>query len=190
MLLLPKTVGPFTLLRRLGANGVAERYLGRFDARGGQPVVVRRVLPTVRHAPGGLAGLEARVRDLLGARHPSLVDVVDWVVDGEERFIVEDDVDGTDLEAVIDHCRMRGERPPVNVFLNIATQLCNGLEGLHGRAGRASGISNLLHLRLQPGAVRVTTEGKVRLGRYGLVRSPVGLPGAGATGRVGYLSRR
>ena len=25
MLLLPKTVGPFTLLRRLGADGVAER---------------------------------------------------------------------------------------------------------------------------------------------------------------------
>jgi hypothetical protein len=188
MLLLPKTVGPFTLLRRLGADGIAERYLGRFDARGGLPVIVRRVLPHVQHAPGGVAALESRVRDLLGAPHPFLVDVIDWVVDGEERFLVEAAEPGTDLEAVIDLCRKRGERPPVNVFLNLATQLCNGLEGLHGRAGRASGVPNLLHLGLQPAAVRITTEGKVRLGGFGLIRSPVGLPGGAGGGRVEYLS--
>ena len=45
MLLLPKTVGPFTLLRKLGTGGTSESYQGSLATEGGRKVVVRRILP-------------------------------------------------------------------------------------------------------------------------------------------------
>ena len=86
MMLLPKDVGPFTLVRKIGTGAVAESYLGRLHGEGDREVVVRRVLPYILRDPARLASTEARVRDLVGVRHPFLVQVLDWVEDGEERF--------------------------------------------------------------------------------------------------------
>ncbi|MBL8614205.1 MAG: protein kinase [Deltaproteobacteria bacterium] len=191
MLLLPRTVGPFTLLRRLGASGVAESYLGRLDQRGEEQVVVRRVLPVVLREAGRLEATEARVRDLCGVRHPFLAQVHEWVSDGTERFIVESHVEGVDLERVLRWSQGSGRGLPPNVFLNLATLICNALEAMHGRPAAASGQHHVLHLALCPAAVVITREGKVVLGNYGLVRSPSTLPygGAAAGGlRLEYLS--
>lgn len=192
MLLLPKTVGPFTLLRKLGTGGTSESYQGSLATEGGRKVVVRRILPYVLRDPARLALLEARVRDLLGVRHPFLVPVVDWVVDGDERFIVEEWVEGVDLDRVLTTCRSQGRPVPANVFLHLATQICNGLEALHGRPGRGSGSPNVLHLGLKPTSVFATREGKIILGGYGLARSPSALMTGGASApvptRMEYLS--
>jgi len=192
MLLLPKTVGPFTLTQKLGTGGVAESYQGTLDAQGGRQVVVRRILPYILRDASRLASAEARVRDLLGVRHPFLVQVLDWVADAGDRYIVEDWVDGVDLERVLNWCRSNRQRIPHNVFLNLATQVCNGLEALHGRPGKGSGSDNVLHLGLKPSAIFLTRDGKVMLGGYGLTRSPTSLPHGGASGpvpmRMEYLS--
>lgn len=191
-MLLPKDVGPFTLIRKIGTGAVAESYLGRLHGEGDREVVVRRVLPYILRDPPRLASTEARVRDLLGVRHPFLVPVLDWVEDGDERFIVEDRVTGVDLDRVLAWCRSQGVSLPHNVFLNIATQVCNGLEALHGRPGKGSGTDNVLHLGLRPGAILVTREGKVVLGGYGLTRSPTTLSHGGMSSpvpsRMEYLS--
>ncbi|MFT5683879.1 MAG: serine/threonine protein kinase, partial [Myxococcota bacterium] len=192
MMLLPKTVGPFTLIRKLGTGGVAESYHGILDEQGSQGVLVRRILPYVLHDPTRMASTEARVRDLLGVRHPFLVRVLDWVADGDDRFIVEDLVDGVSLERVLRWCRENDSPIPHNVYLNLATQICNGLEALHGRPGKGTGSGSVLHLALKPSAIQITREGKVVLGSYGLSRSPTVLSHGGMQNpvpvRVEYLS--
>lgn len=190
MMLLPKTIGPLTLQRKLGTGGVSERYLG--VTSDGRPVAVRRILPFVRRDPNRLASLEARVRDLQGIRHPFLVQVLDWIEHEDERFVVEEWVDGVDLERVVGWCRQQGRLIPHNVFLNLATQMCSALEVLHGRPGRGSGAENVLHLGLMPGHVFVTRDARVVVGGYALTRSPTALPQGGMAGpvptRMEYLS--
>ncbi len=192
MLLLPMTVGPFTLVRKLGTGGVSESYLGRLDADGGRPVVVRRILPYISRDPGRLASVEARVRDLVGLKHPFLVEVLDWVEDGDERFIIEAWVEGADLQRLLNAARAGARVLPPNVFLNIATQVCNGLEALHGRAGRGTGSSSVLHLGMKPDSIILTREGRALIGGYGLSRSPTALPhgamSAPVPTRMEYLS--
>jgi serine/threonine protein kinase len=190
MMLLPKTIGPLTLQRKLGTGGVSERYLGVTED--GQPVAVRRILPFVRRDANRLASLEARVRDLQGIKHPFLVQVLDWIEYEDERFVVEEWVDGVDLERIISWCRQQGRLIPHNVFLNLATQMCSALEVLHGRPGRGSGAENVLHLGLMPGHVFVTRDARVVVGGYALTRSPTALPQGGMAGpvptRMEYLS--
>ena len=190
MMLLPKKIGPLTLQRKLGAGGVSETYLGvtEDDRR----VAVRRILPFVRSDGRRLAQVEARVRDLLGIKHPFLVQALDWIETEDERFVVEQWVEGIDLERVIAWCRQHDKALPHNVFLNIATQVCSALEVLHGRPGKGTGAENVLHLGLQPGHVFVTPDSKVQVGGYSLVRSPTALPQGGIAGpvptRMEYLS--
>lgn len=190
MLLLPKKVGNYTLLRKLGTGGIAESYVGSHDAQSGRPVVVRRILPFVLRDPGRLSAIESRIDDLLGVRHPFLVHLAEHVVVGDDHFLVEEYVDGVTLDRVLAWCRQNQRPLPHNVFLNIATQVCNGLEALHGRPGKVSGAENVLHLALKPGAVFITRDGKVMVGSYGLTRSPTTLPqGGGAVpARLEYLS--
>ena len=191
MFLLPHSVGGYTLHRKLGTGGVAESYLGSHDG-GGKDVVVRRILPFVLRDPARLASIEARIRDLLGVRHPFLVHVIDYVTEGEDHFVVEEYVQGATLEQVLTWCRQTGHTLPHNVFLNIATQICNGLEALHGRGGKASGAEHVLHLSLKPGSIFLSAEGKVLVGGYGLTRSPTTHPQGGVAGpvpaRMEYLS--
>ncbi len=191
MFLLPHSVGGYSLTRKLGTGGVAESYLGTHEA-GGKPVVVRRILPFVLRDPARLSSIEARIRDLLGVRHPFLVHVIDHIAEGEDHFLVEEYVNGVTLEQVLNWCRQSGHVVPHNVFLNIATQICNGLEALHGRSGRGSSAEHVLHLSIKPGSIFLSPEGKVLLGGYGLTRSPTTYPQGGVAGpvpvRMEYLS--
>ncbi len=191
MFLLPHKVGSFTLHRKLGTGGIAEAYAGVNEVLA-KAVVVRRILPYVLREPARMASIDGRVKDLLGVRHPFLVHVVDHVVEGEEHFVVEEHIDGVTLEKVLNWCRQTSRHIPHNVYLNIATQVCNGLEALHGRQGKGTSAEHVLHLSLKPGAIFLTRDGKVVVGSYGLTRSPTALPHGGVTGpvptRMEYLS--
>ena len=120
MMLLPKTIGPVTLQLKLGTSGVSESYQGVMTTDG-RRVLVRRILPYLCKERGKIAGLEARVRDLLAVSHPLLVPLVDWVEVAEERLVVETWVEGLDLDRILSGCRAQGQHVPANVFLNLAT---------------------------------------------------------------------
>ena len=191
MLLLPKTLGPLTLTQKVGVGAIAETFEGSLTGPAPKPVRVRRILPAVLQDRARLTSVEARVGDLKGLKHPFLLSVLDWVEAGNERLVVEESTERISLDQVLQHARKHNRPLPENVFLNIAAQICNGLEALHGRPGRGTGAENVLHLGLRPAACWVDSEGKVLLGDCSLVRSPLSLPGA-ASGSLGiqleYLS--
>ena len=191
MMLLPKTIGPVTLQLKLGTSGVSESYQGVMTTDG-RRVLVRRILPYLCKERGKIAGLEARVRDLLAVSHPLLVPLVDWVEVAEERLVVETWVEGLDLDRILSGCRAQGQHVPANVFLNLATQLCSALEVLHGRPGKSTGAENLLHLGLQPAHLFATDQARVVLGGFALIRSPTALSQSGMSSpipqRLEYLS--
>ncbi len=178
-MLLPKKVGSFTLMRTLGADGLMESFVGILDDPAGKQMVARRVLPQVARDAQRLNELRVRVGDLRACKHPTLVPLLDFVeVDGE-HYILEDWVDTVTLRDMLTHHRAAGTALPHNVYLNLATQICNGLEALHGRPGSESGAANVLHMGISPEAVHVGHDGQVMIGAYGMVRSPTALPHTG-----------
>ncbi len=190
MMLLPKKAGPFTLMRRLGTDGVTEGYVAILDEPAGKQVAARRVLPYILEDGRRSAELEARVNDLQSVKHPVLVPILDYVAVGDDRYIIDEWVDAIELDRVINWCRENRESLPHNVYLNLATQICNGLEALHSRPGSDTGAEHVLHMALQPAAVFITGDGRVIVGNYGLARSPTATPHSAGTSisRMEYLS--
>jgi serine/threonine protein kinase len=193
MILLPRDVGPLTLIKKIGSGGVSESFAGTIRHENGEKedVVIRRVLPFIIEDLARLTSVEARVRDLIGVEHDGLIKTRQWLPIKNERFVIEDRLESVDLQRVISWCKEKKVKIPDAIFLNIASQICTSLEALHGRGGVATGCKNVLHLGLRPASVLIDRRGKITLGGYALTRSPSSLPG-GASGpvqlRIEYLS--
>ncbi len=178
-MLLPKKVGSFTLMRRLDGGLGGEAYLAELEEPAGKQVVARRVPRFVSRDPANRAFIESRGRDLMTVRHPTLVPVLDVTSAGDDLWVIEEWSETVSLRTVIRRSAREKLSMPHNVFLNIATQVCNGLEALHGRRAATTGEEHILHLAVSPDSVRIDRDGRVQLGRFGFTRSPLPNPGAG-----------
>ncbi len=188
---LPKKIGPITLMRRLGGDGATESYAGILDEPAGKAVHVRRVLPVVMADHRLSRAVRERVGDLTAIRHNALAPVHSAQEIQGELYVVSEAVDGISLSAVLAWCRANDTPLPHNIYLNLATQICNGLEALHGRPGKTSGAQHILHLGLSPDAITIDRTGRAIVGEYGLLRSPTAVPSASTQSTppgVEYLS--
>src|SRR5690606_32211308 len=99
----PRRLGPYEIVRRLGAGGMAEVHLAhRFGASGWQKTVALKLLrPELRGQPHFERLLISEAR--LGARfaHPGLVCVHDLGLADAIYYVCMDYVDGRDLAALM-----------------------------------------------------------------------------------------
>ena len=171
---LPRAVGPLTLLRKIETDTVAEIFQGTLDTLEGRPVLVRRMLPHVLRDPTRLRAIESRARDLMKVDDDRLLRTFHWVVEGTERYLVEDMPAGVGLDSLITWCRF-AERPlEPDVFLAIAYRICDSLEALH--AYRTADGEPLLHMGMSPSSITLHHGGRVTLGLYALTRAPAAVP--------------
>jgi len=182
-MMLPKKVGSFTLMRKLDADGITESFVAILDDPPGKQVVARRIVPSLASDPARMARIIARVQELEPIRHPCLAAVLGLVHAEGEPYVLEEWTDGMPLRGLIDACQKGSLSPPANVYLHLATQLCNALEALHtAREGQP-----LLHLGLSPSSIVVGADGRVTVARYGLVPAPLTGSDEGDV-RVAYLA--
>ena len=182
-MLLPKKVGSFTLMRKLDADGIAESFVAILDDPPGKQVVARRIAPSLANDREQMARIDARVKELEAIRNPCLAAVLGIVHAEGEPYVFEEWTDGMSMRALIDACQTRSLLPPANVYLHLATQICNALEALH----TARENQPTLHLGLSPSSIVVGADGRVTVARYGLVPAP--LSGSDESNvRVAYLA--
>lgn len=184
MLLQPKSIGPLTIRRKLGSDGVSEQYEGVLQVDAVRDVRIHRLNDWVTSDPPLLRAVEARIGDLLALRHPRLMRILDYVAHGDERYLVEEVVAGVDLDELVQRLDERGLKMPRHVFVHLAMQLCTSLEALHNRSGSVTGARVVLHRAMRPGAVHLGLDGSIRLGGFGLLPSPKLVPRSSRRGPV------
>jgi len=165
---LPRQLGPYRLVRRLGHGGMCEVFLARaFGASGFEKdVAVKVLLPD-------LAGDATYERLLitearLGARlsHRNLVQVHDLGVEEGVYFVRLDYVDGHDL-----HTLCRAERPRPEVALCIAEEVALALDYLHHFVDETGVVVGLVHRDISPANVLLSTSGEVKLADFGAAKA-------------------
>ncbi|QOV38531.1 serine/threonine protein kinase [Streptomyces ferrugineus] len=139
--------------RLLGLRGPSQRMWAAVDVRTDRPVVVHRYprqdAPQERFAREALA--------LAGLRHPNVVPVLDYGVEGERPFLVAEFVDGVTLAEL-----QLGSGPGVSfrVYAQLVADVVPALEALHAR-GLVRGQEGWDGLLLRP-------NGSVVLSRFAL----------------------
>jgi serine/threonine-protein kinase len=162
------TVGPYRLIRRIGAGGMAEVFLAvAYGASGFEKrVAIKTLLPQLRDN-GRLQRLlieEAR----LGAhlQHANLVQVHELGVADGIYYVRMDFVDGADLKTLVQR-----ELPPPGLALLVAEQVVLALAYLHTAEDPRGRPLGLVHRDVSPSNILVSRAGEVKLADFGVAKA-------------------
>lgn len=163
-----RQLGPYRIVRRLGAGGMAEVHLARrFGASGWEKEVAIKVL---RAEHRGHAELERLLiaEAHLGARfaHPALVQVHDLGLASGTYYVCMDYVDGGDLRALL-----RRRPLPRPLALYIGEQLALALAYVHRLGDEHGRPLGLVHRDVSPGNVLLSRSGAVKLSDFGIAKA-------------------
>jgi serine/threonine protein kinase len=189
---LPRTLGRYTLLERLGQGGMGQVYLARVDGAHG---LQKRCVVKTMHADR--ADDEGQVRRFLDeARlamqlsHKNICPVFDaGDVDGV-FYLAMDLVDGVDLRALWEAALEAGQplSPALAAFL--AVELLEGLDYAHRATDVDGKPLRVVHRDMSPQNVMVGVEGGVHLIDFGLAFSTTKIEKTDADivhGKVAYM---
>nr|WP_241839931.1 phosphate ABC transporter substrate-binding protein PstS [Frankia sp. CcI49] len=153
----PRTVGPYTVLGRLGGGGMGTVYLARRDGQS-PPVALKVIRGDLARVP------EFRERFLREAHAAQRVarfctaEVLDVSVDGRRPYLVTEFIDGPDLSTAV---RKRGPLP-ITELERLAVAVASALTAIH-----AAGV---VHRDLKPGNIMLSSSG-ARVIDFGIARA-------------------
>jgi len=148
-------VGPYSMLRLLGAGGIGSVYLAERIVGGApQRVALKMLAP---HAAGA-SFIERfrREQHILGSLdHPNITRLIDaGLADSGQQYLVMEFVDGEHLDLYCDH-RKLGIAERLRLFLEV----CDAVAYAHRNL--------IVHLDLKPSNILVSQEGVVKLLDFG-----------------------
>jgi class 3 adenylate cyclase/tetratricopeptide (TPR) repeat protein len=171
--------GRYAVQRFLGEGGRKRVYLAH-DTKLDRDIAFAMIKTEGLDAEG-LARVrrEAQAMGRLGD-HPHIVTIFDVGDEGGEPYIVSQYMAGGDLAAVLD--KTEGRRLPVARAVQVATEICRGLDHAHSRG--------IIHRDLKPGNIWLADDGTAKIGDFGLAvaldRSRLTMAGM-MVGTAGYM---
>ncbi|MDF1561457.1 MAG: serine/threonine-protein kinase [Deltaproteobacteria bacterium] len=172
----PSRLGPYRLLRPLGAGGMGEVHLAeRIGAAGvAKKVVVKRIK--------GLRASDALARErfvneariAMRLDHPNVVQVFDFgqeEAENGELYLVMEWIDGPSLFELWRAARQQGERIPFGISVFVVRGLLAGLHFAHEQLDEAGRRLGIVHRDVSPQNVLLDRSGQVKLTDFGIARA-------------------
>jgi hypothetical protein len=184
-------LGRYTLLRSLGAGGMAELFLARADGIEGfaKLVALKRILPHKATSERFVRMLLNEARLVAGLDHPNIAHVHDIGLEHGEYFFAMEYVHGQDLAHILQ--RAPGHKIHLENALHIAVGVCAGLHCAHTARDATGRPLDIVHRDVSPSNVLVSYQGAVKLVDFGVAKaaSLVSETREGVIkGKYGYMS--
>lgn len=166
-------VGRYRLVERIGVDATAEVYLTDQSTPDGRKLVLRRPLPTLPKNERTRARFFGDAEKCLALRHLNIVEVAEVVMRGNEWFVAQEHVDGSDLSRLLARARKAKVRMPERVGLYVVAKVADALDYAYSAKGKDGRPLELLHRGLCPSSVVVSSAGKVLVQGFGLEEGAV-----------------
>jgi serine/threonine protein kinase len=152
------TLGPYRLLKWLGAGGMGAVYLAEHQRL--KRMAAIKLLPREKSLqPGWLERFNREMTSVAALEHPHVVRALDAGEDGAWHYLVMEYLDGADLSKV---CRRMGELS-LATSCELIRQAALGLDAIHSLG--------MTHRDIKPSNLFLTRAGTVKLLDLGLVLS-------------------
>jgi serine/threonine-protein kinase len=189
----PIHIGPYQVLRRISAGGMAEVFAARRDFGLGvrRLVAVKRLLPHLARDPEHVRMFieEARLSGSLS--HGNIPHFFEFGLVDDQYFLVMDLVDGPDLEWIRAAVTRRRMSIPVPIAIHVTTAVCDALAYLHGKKSGDGQPLGIVHRDVTPANILLSSSGDVKLIDFGIVKSwrrAWETTGGRIKGKASYLS--
>src|SRR3569623_711863 len=166
-------VGPYRVLRAIGAGGSARIDLARIDRAYGfqRHVVLKRPLEHLRDAANVAASLHRAARIGGRLRPPTLIAVLDAGVHAGYDYLVLEYIHGTSLRGLMQTAAPHVVREvPIATALAIAVDIARGLDAAHELRDESGAPRGLVHRDISPGNVLLALDGSVKVADFGIAK--------------------
>ncbi|MCA9693653.1 MAG: serine/threonine protein kinase, partial [Myxococcales bacterium] len=172
---LPRTIGRYTLTRKIGEGGMAEVYLGHASVAEGlhKPVVIKMIRREFAQRPEFTRMFIEEAKIALGLNHANIVQVFDFGERDGDLFLVLEWVEGIDLMRLVDAIHARGARTPIVIAAYLAHQVAAALAYAHQKRDDHGVRLGIIHRDVSPHNVMVSFAGTVKLLDFGIARQTV-----------------
>jgi len=177
------TIGPYEIVRPLGAGGMGEVYLAH-DSRLVRNAALKLLRPDLAD-PGWIAAFRAEALAASALNHPNILTIYEIGQHEGKRFIATEYVEGVTL-------RQRLKQAPIDAseLVDIGLQIAEGLAAAHG--------AGVVHRDIKPDNVMLRGDGLVKILDFGIAtrtgadvsRATLESPGSetAVIGTAGYMS--
>lgn len=167
---LPKTVGRYRVIAKLGQGGMATALLALSEGPGGfrKLSVVKQLRLDLCEDPDFVAMFldEARIAALLN--HPNVVQTNEVGAEGHIRFISMEYLQGQSLARVL--YRVQG-RLPLGMHIRVIADALTGLHYVHELCDLSGQQLRVVHRDVSPGNIFVTYDGGVKVLDFGIAKA-------------------
>ena len=192
---MPARFGPYTLLRKLDAGGMAQVYLAEKQGPEGfaRTLVLKMIHPHLAERADFIQMLfnEARLAALVN--HPNVVSIYE-LGEGSHQgryYIAMELLEGLNLLRFRRaHFKQLRRPPSPSICAHVAASACEGLHFAHTLTAQGRPL-NIIHRDVSPENIFLTVEGMVKVLDFGIAKAAAlqGITLAGQVkGKVGYMS--
>ena len=152
----------FRIVRLLGKGGMGSVYYAH-DPVLNRYVAIKQLQPasvTAERAADQLRKQFLREAQILASlHHPNLPRVTDYFIDADLHYLVMDYIEG---QSLLDMLLTNKQGFPEDLVLEWADQILSALEYIH--------VNNVIHRDVKPANIRRTSDGRIFLVDFGLVK--------------------
>jgi serine/threonine protein kinase len=170
-----RTLGRYTLLRRIATGGMAEVYVARSKGISGfeKKVAIKKILPQHSHNERFIDMIVDEAKITVSLTHPNIAQVYELGLEGQDTyFIVMEYVDGRPLNKLMQRVDERGMLTiPVEHAAHVMSEVAKGLDHAHRQKDQRGNPLSIVHRDISPQNVLISYQGDVKLIDFGIARA-------------------
>ena len=185
--------GQYVIEEHIATGGMADVYKARMMGMEGfqKTVAIKRILSNLTDNAEFVKMFIDEAKLAAQLNHNNIIHIYDLGKIDSSHYIAMEFIEGRDLRSILQECRDRGLRVPVDLALYISTLLASALDYAHKKRDFEDRDLGLVHRDVSPQNVLISNEGDVKLCDFGIAKaaSKASHTRAGALkGKLQYMS--
>jgi len=193
VLTVPDRIGPYQVVERISAGGMAEVYRAKQTGADNfeRPVAIKRILPHIARDPNFIAMFQAEAKLAVQLQHGNICQIYQLGRHEDSFYIALEYVDGRDVGAILDLHQKQNRPIPLPQACYIIRRVCEGLDYAHNKKSSQGEPLNIIHRDISPPNLLISYEGEIKLIDFGLAKavgSSVQTQAGIIKGKLAYMS--